>query len=209
MSKLPDVNAKNYRTKVNQVAGPALKKWVKENIIKDQDYKTFINDNYNNIRDLGIDYLIDLDKGLQKQGKPRMFTEFNKKLTTQAEIRKYRDSGRAFVENEAQGVSLFDIKNPGPEAMVKFFTDSKAQRCTFTLNFGRPLDPWIPVKRCCRPDGSAIQPILAVPGPVRDPAHAQDNPKASQMRSKAITSSQNGPQKACPRTSNGIQMVSS
>ena len=53
-----------------------------------------------------------------------MFTEFNKKLTTQAEIRKYRDSGRAFVENEAQGVSLFDIKNPGPEAMVKFFTDS-------------------------------------------------------------------------------------
>ena len=126
VKKLPDVDAKDYRTKVNQVAGPGLKKWVNENIFKGNWGRQFILDNYNNIRDLGVDYLIDLDKGLQRQGKPRIFTEFNKKLTTQAEIRKYRDSGRAFVENEAQGVSLFDIKNPGPEAMADFFLNDTA-----------------------------------------------------------------------------------
>ena len=60
------------------------------------------------------------------------------------------------------------------------------------------------------PPGRECNPAhWAVPGPVRDPAHAQDIPKASQMRSKAIPSSQNGPQKAYPRPSNGIQMVSS
>ena len=121
VDKLPDVNAKNYRTQVNKVAGPALKKWVNDNIFKNNWSEQFLLNNYNNIRDLGIDYLIDLDKGLQKQGKPRMFTKFNKKLTTQAEIRKYRDSGRAFVENEAQGVSLFDILDPGAQAMADFY----------------------------------------------------------------------------------------
>ena len=58
-----------------------------------------------------------------------MFTKFNKKLTTQAEIRKYRDSGRAFVENEAQGVSLFDILDPGAQAMADFYLkDSPSNR---------------------------------------------------------------------------------
>jgi len=129
VDKLPDVNAKNYRTQVNKVAGPALKKWVNDNIFNNNWGEQFIIDNYNNIRDLGIDYLIDLDKGLQKQGKPRMFTKFNRKLTTQAEIRKYRDSGRAFVENEAQGVSLYDILDPGDQAMADFYLkDSPSNR---------------------------------------------------------------------------------
>ena len=124
-NKLPDANAKNFRTKLDQLAGTELKSWVKDNILKGQDYKTFIKDNYNNIRDLDIKYLIDLDKGLMKQGKPRMFTKPNRRLTNQADIRKYRDSGRAYVENESQGVMLYDILNPGADATVDFFTKEK------------------------------------------------------------------------------------
>jgi len=123
VGKLPDVDSKKYRTKVDQIAGPNLKKWVKQNILKGQDYRTFLQDNYNNIRSLDLNYLIDIDKGLMKQGKPRMFTKPNRRLTTQDEIRKYRDSGRAFVENEAQGVMLYDILDPGADALVKFYMD--------------------------------------------------------------------------------------
>ena len=127
VDKLPSVDDKKYRTKVDQVSGKELKSWVKDNIIKGQDYKTFIKDNYNNIRDLDLKYLIELDKGLMKQGKERMFTKPNRRLTTQADIRKYRDSGRAFVENEAQGVMLYDILDPGADAVVDFYTKQTPQ----------------------------------------------------------------------------------
>jgi len=127
VDKLPSVDDKKYRTKVDQVSGKELKSWVKENILKGQDYKTFIKDNYNNIRDLDLKYLIELDKGLMKQGKERMFTKPNRRLTTQADIRKYRDSGRAFVENEAQGVMLYDILDPGADAVVDFYTNQTPQ----------------------------------------------------------------------------------
>jgi hypothetical protein len=126
VSKLPPVSDPKYRTRVDQLAGAELKNWVKDNVLKGQDYKTFVRENYNNIRDLDLKYLIELDKGLMKQGKPRMFTKPNRRLTTQADIRKYRDSGRAFVENEAQGVMLYDILNPGADAAVDFFTKEKA-----------------------------------------------------------------------------------
>jgi hypothetical protein len=125
VSKLPPVSDPKYRTRVDQLAGAELKNWVKDNVLKGQDYKTFVRENYNNIRDLDLKYLIELDKGLMKQGKPRMFTKPNRRLTTQADIRKYRDSGRAFVENEAQGVMLYDILNPGADAAVDFFTKEK------------------------------------------------------------------------------------
>jgi len=127
VDKLPPVDDKKYRTKVDQVSGKELKSWVKSNVLKGQDYKTFVKENYNNIRDLDLKYLIELDKGLMKQGKPRMFTKPNKRLTTQEDIRKYRDSGRAFVENEAQGVMLYDILDPGADATVDFYTKQTPQ----------------------------------------------------------------------------------
>ena len=127
VDKLPPVDDKKYRTKVDQISGKELKSWVKSNILKGQDYKTFIKENYNNIRDLDLKYLIELDKGLMKQGKERMFTKPNRRLTTQADIRKYRDSGRAFVENEAQGVMLYDILDPGVDAAVEFYTKQTPQ----------------------------------------------------------------------------------
>ena len=127
VDKLPPVDDKKYRTKVDQISGRELKSWVKENIFKGQDYKNFIRENYNNIRDLDLKYLIELDKGLMKQGKERMFTRPNRRLTMQADIRKYRDSGRAFVENEAQGVMLYDILDPGADATVEFYTKQTPQ----------------------------------------------------------------------------------
>ncbi len=127
VDKLPPVDDKKYRTKVDQISGKELKSWVKSNVLKGQDYKTFIKENYNNIRDLDLKYLIELDKGLMKQGKSRMFTKPNRRLTTQEDIRKYRDSGRAFVENEAQGVMLYDILDPGADATVEFYTKQTPQ----------------------------------------------------------------------------------
>ena len=78
-----------------------------------------------------------------------------------------------------------------------------------TPTFGRALDPWIPVKQCSRPDGSAIQPILVSPGQSGTQAKPLASPRASNMRSKATFSSLKGPQKACPGPFNGRQMVSS
>ena len=77
-----------------------------------------------------------------------------------------------------------------------------------TFHFGCPLDPWILVKQCSCPDGNAIQPILPSPGHSGTQAKPLASPRASNMRSKATPSNQKGPQKACPRPSNGIQMVS-
>ena len=85
--------------------------------------------------------------------------------------------------------------------------DSTAQKDQITTNLGRPLDPWIPVKQCSRSDGSAIQPILPSPGQSGTQAKPLAFPRASDMRSKASPTTQNGPQKACPRTSTGIQRV--
>ena len=68
VSKLPPVSDPKYRTRVDQLAGAELKNWVKDNVLKGQDYKTFVRENYNNIRDLDLKYLIELDKGLMKQG---------------------------------------------------------------------------------------------------------------------------------------------
>ena len=78
----------------------------------------------------------------------------------------------------------------------------------FTTHLGHALDPWIQAKQCSRPDGSAIQPILASPGQSGFQAQPLASPRASNIRSKATPSSQNGHQKAHPRPSYGRQMVS-
>ncbi len=50
----------------------------------------------------------------------KIFTKDNRRLTKQADIRKARDEGRAFVENEAQGVMLYDVLDPVVDAVVDF-----------------------------------------------------------------------------------------
>ena len=61
--QLPSVKDKDFRPKLDQLAGTKLKKWVKDNVFKGQKYPKFIEDNYNLIRDLDVSYLINLDKG--------------------------------------------------------------------------------------------------------------------------------------------------
>ena len=75
--------------------------------------------------------------------------------------------------------------------------DSRAQKSQITFHLEGILDPWLLVKQGSRSSGSAIQPIVWSPGQSGVPAHAQDIPKASKMRAKAIPSSWNRAQKAC------------
>ena len=79
------------------------------------------------------------------------------------------------------------------QAVVRLIVGPRTGKST--LHLGHPLDPWIPVKQCSRPDGSAIQPILASPGQSRSQAQPLASSRASNMRSKATPSSHNGPQK--------------
>ena len=86
--------------------------------------------------------------------------------------------------------------------------DSRAPNRQITPALSGYLHPWILVKQCSRPDGSAIQLIPASPGQSGSQAQPLASPRASNMKSKATPSSQNGHQKAYPPPFNGRQMVS-
>ena len=58
-----------------------------------QDYRQFIRQNPKFIKGLGIGSLVRFDTGLTKQGKPKLFTEFNRRLTKQKEIEKFMMKG--------------------------------------------------------------------------------------------------------------------
>ena len=62
--------------------------------------------------------------------------------------------------------------------------DSRPRTGKPTLDLGGYLHPWILVKQCSRPGGSAIQPILAAPGQSATQAKPLASPRASNMRSK-------------------------
>ena len=65
-----------------------------------------------------------------------------------------------------------------------------------------PDETMLPPARECNPAHSGV------PGPVRDPGQALGISKGLQHDVQGQPSSQNGPEKACPRPSNGRQMVS-
>lgn len=86
------------------------------------NFKTFY-DNYietlfdPNKKLLSIQYLYQSERSL----KDKNFAKFNKRLTTQKEIRKARDEKNAFVENEAQGVDLYDRLEFNKEATDNYY----------------------------------------------------------------------------------------
>ncbi len=121
-----------YRTDLEKKSGRALKPLLAKafGISNKANYTKFIEDNFELLNQLDIKYLLELDKGLVKQGKPRKFTRLNKKLTTQEEIRKYRDSGDIYVENEAQGVNLYDRLKVSEEDVKDFYLNQTASNVT-------------------------------------------------------------------------------
>jgi len=90
------------------------------------DYRDFIRNNPNFVKGLNITALIKFDTGLVKQGKPRLFTEFNRRLTTQKDIEKFMMQGRVpylTVKQMGQGANLYNRLKPTETQIVNFLTN--------------------------------------------------------------------------------------
>jgi len=95
-----------------------------------QDYRQFIRQNPKFIKGLGIGSLVRFDTGLTKQGKPKLFTEFNRRLTKQKEIEKFMMQGRvAYVTPQQMkaGADLYNRLKPTETQLANFLTGSTAQ----------------------------------------------------------------------------------
>ena len=57
----------------------------------------------------------------ERSNKNKRFAKFNKRLTTQEDIRKYKNSGDVYVSNEAQGVDLYDRLDTKPFQVKDFY----------------------------------------------------------------------------------------
>jgi hypothetical protein len=94
------------------------------------DYRNFIRENPNFIKGLNIAQLIRFDTGLLKQGKPRLFTELNRKLTKQKEIEKFMMQGRVSyktIEQIKAGANLYNRLKPTETQLVNFLTNDTPQ----------------------------------------------------------------------------------
>ena len=90
------------------------------------DYRDFIRNNPNFVKGLNVAALIKFDTGLVKQGKPRLFTEFNRRLTTQKDIEKFMMQGRVpylTVKQMGQGANLYNRLKPTETQIVNFLTN--------------------------------------------------------------------------------------
>ena len=95
-----------------------------------QDYRQFIRQNPKFIKGLGIGSLVRFDTGLTKQGKPKLFTEFNRRLTKQKEIEKFMmQGGVAYVTPQQMkaGADLYNRLKPTETQLANFLTGGTAQ----------------------------------------------------------------------------------
>ena len=95
-----------------------------------KDYRQFIRQNPKFIKGLGIGSLVRFDTGLTKQGKPKLFTEFNRRLTKQKEIEKFMMQGRvAYVTPQQMkaGADLYNRLKPTETQLANFLTGGTAQ----------------------------------------------------------------------------------
>ena len=112
---------------------PDFINFIKEEILGGrslENYKEFIRKNPKFIKGLGIGSLVRFDTGLTKQGKPRLFTEFNRRLTKQKEIEKFMMQGRvAYVtpQQMKSGADLYNRLRPTETQLINFLTGDTAQ----------------------------------------------------------------------------------
>ena len=93
------------------------------------DYKSFIRENPNFIKGLNVAALIKFDNGLTKQGKERLFTKLNRRLTKQKDIEKFIMQGRVpylTTEQQKAGANLYDRLRPTETQIVNFLTGGSA-----------------------------------------------------------------------------------
>jgi len=127
-----DPNSDTFRKKALK-PGKELIDFIKQELLGGrsmQDYRNFIRKNPNFIKGLNIAQLIRFDTGLLKQGKPRLFTELNRKLTKQKEIEKFMMQGRIPYLTTQQikaGANLYNRLKPTETQLVNFLTNDTAQ----------------------------------------------------------------------------------
>ena len=111
------IDDKKFRNFLVKTYGANLYKSVKAQM---KDFDAFLDKEYSSILNyMPIQFFIQAEKLVSADKK--IFTKYNRRLTKQADIRKARDEGRAFVENEAQGVDLYDRLRPTKEQFKEFF----------------------------------------------------------------------------------------
>jgi hypothetical protein len=132
---LPDENAKNYRQKFMDIAGKKAKAWVVKNILGGRNRQAYTDSLTDNIpalfagKNLSMKYLISAEREVPEANK--IFTKFDRRLTTQADIRKFKNSGDVFVVNEKQGVNKYDRLVPKPFQVKAFYLgEQSAQNIT-------------------------------------------------------------------------------
>jgi AraC-like DNA-binding protein len=115
-----DPKDSNFRNKIKEIYEKAVMPKVRSLA---GNFENFFDNYINKLFDpkkklLPIQYLYQAERTL----KDKNFAKFNKRLTTQEQIRKARDAKNAFVENEAQGVDLYDRLKPSLETLKEYFS---------------------------------------------------------------------------------------
>ena len=127
-----DPNSDTFRKKALK-PGSDLINFIKQEVLGGrsmQDYRNFIRQNPNFIKGLNIAQLIRFDTGLTKQGKPRLFTELNRRITKQGEIEKFIMQGKIPYLTTQQikaGANLYNRLKPTETQLVNFLTNDTPQ----------------------------------------------------------------------------------
>jgi len=114
-----DPNSKDYKDIVEKVYNTVMMPIIRKAVGK---FDSFFDENIEKIFDpklkvLPIQYLYQAER----LSDVKNFAEFDKRLTTQSEIRKARDNREAFVENEAQGVDRYKRKKVNLDFLKEFY----------------------------------------------------------------------------------------
>ena len=117
---------KEYTKIVKNRSKDALKKFRKAlDISTKQKYEKFLREIFNKVinnpKALNISYFVQAER----ENANKIFVKKNRRLTTQKDIRKAVENGLAFVENEADGVMLYDKLRTTPAQGLSFFLDGK------------------------------------------------------------------------------------
>tara|TARA_R110002153_G_scaffold267299_1_gene431289 strand:- start:47 stop:6322 length:6276 start_codon:yes stop_codon:yes gene_type:complete len=111
------IDDKKFRNFLIKSYGSNLYKKIK---VEMKDFDAFLDKEYSGILNhMPIQFFIQAEKLVPADQK--IFTKYNRRLTKQADIRKARDEGRTFVENEAQGVDLYDRLKPTEKEFKEFW----------------------------------------------------------------------------------------
>ena len=117
---------KEYTKIVKNRSKDALKKFRKAlDISTKQKYEKFLREIFNKVinnpKALNISYFVQAER----ENANKIFVKKNRRLTTQKDIRKAVENGLAFVENEADGVMLYDKLRTTPAQGLSFFLDGE------------------------------------------------------------------------------------